>query len=259
MEALPTAKRRAAGMGLHNAADTLGKRRRTQHFEDDGDDESDDEKETTNRKHNRPARGNIGYAAAEKKVMSDALENSVDGVKRYGDKTGRWEDKDEKLEAFNLKEELENGHFDEQGVYVEDKQVLLRNRQRHCTITTRLKLVTSQEQADPRDAWLDDFQERNNGKFAKQDEEVDDEVQRPLSGAEKIERQKELCALLNRGESVAHALKRLRKEKEEFGRLTDLASELLSCGFYNIYQTPKEDMQVLFSVPSQNEMGLSFL
>ena len=26
MEALPTAKRRAAGMGLHNAADTLGKR-----------------------------------------------------------------------------------------------------------------------------------------------------------------------------------------------------------------------------------------
>ena len=253
-EAFPSAKRLQKGMGI----DT-GKKRKTSAFEDDGDDSDDERPDRRKGKHEDVDLGNIGFQQSERKVMEEAMSSGEAGIKRYGDKTGRWEDKDEKLEAFNLKEELQNGHFDEQGVYVEDKQVLLRNRQRHCTTTARLKLVTSQEQADPRDAWLDDFQERNNGKFAKQDEEVDDEVQRPLSGAEKIERQKELCALLNRGESVAHALKRLRKEKEVFGRLTDLASELLSCGFYNIYQTPKEDMQVLFSVPSQNEMGLSFL
>ena len=221
MEALPTAKRRAAGMGLHNAADTLGKRRRTQHFEDDGDDESDDEKETTNRKHNQPDLGNIGYAAAEKKVMSDALENSVDGVKRYGDKSGKWEEKDEKLMPFNLKTEMEDGYFDEEGVYVEHKA----------------------EAVDPRDAWLDDFAERNNGKFAKADAEEEQEEERAMTVAERIERQKEIVALLQPGEDVARAIKRLRAEKATMEKLTDLASDLLNSGMYNIYSETREEIQ----------------
>jgi hypothetical protein len=42
--------------------------------------------------------------------------------------------------------QTDNGYIDEEGVYVEDKK----------------------EKADPRDAWLEDFAERNKGQFAKQ-------------------------------------------------------------------------------------------
>jgi hypothetical protein len=223
--ALPTAKRRAAGLGVHHAGGELGKRRRTQHFEDDGDDESDEERETTNRKHHQPDLGNIGYAAAEKKVMQEALENGIDGVKRYGDKTGKWEEKDEKLMAFNLKQEMEDGYFDEEGVYVENKA----------------------EEADPRDAWLDDFKERNDGKFAKAEEQAaaaaGEEEERAMTAAEKIERQRGIIKLLERGENVAQAIKRLRAEKELMAKLTDLASDLLNAGQYDIYSTAREDMQ----------------
>ena len=58
--ALPTAKRRAAGLGVHHAGGELGKRRRTQHFEDDGDEESDEERETTKRKYHQADLVNIG-------------------------------------------------------------------------------------------------------------------------------------------------------------------------------------------------------
>lgn len=221
--ALPTAKRRAAGLGVHHAGGDMGKRRRTQHFEDDGDEESDEERETTNRKHHQPDLGNIGYAAAEKKVMQEALENGVDGVKRYGDKTGKWEDKDEKLMAFNLKQEMEDGYFDEEGVYVENKA----------------------EVADPRDAWLDDFQERNDGKFAKVQEQAAaaSQEERAMTVAEKVERQREIIELLERGENAAQAIKRLRSQKEAMAKLTDLASELLNAGQYDIYSVAREDLQ----------------
>lgn len=224
--ALPTAKRRAAGLGVHNAGGELGKRRRTQHFEEDGDEESDEERETTNRKHHEPDLGNIGYAAAEKKVMQEALDNGIDGVKRYGDKTGKWEEKDEKLMAFNLKQEMEDGYFDEEGVYVENKA----------------------EKADPRDAWLDDFQERNDGKFAKKAEhaaveEKEEEEERAMTAAEKIERQRAIVELLERGENAAQAIKRLRSQKDVMAKLTDLASELLNAGQYDIYSTAREDLQ----------------
>lgn len=221
--ALPTAKRRAAGLGVHHAGGEMGKRRRTQHFEDDGDDESDEERQTTNRKHHQPDLGNIGYAAAEKKVMQEALENGLDGIKRYGDKTGKWEDKDEKLMAFNLKQEMEDGYFDEEGVYVENKA----------------------EVADPRDAWLDDFQERNDGKFAKVQEQAAaaEQEERAMTVAEKVERQREIIKLLERGENAAQAIKRLRSQKEAMAMLTDLASELLNAGQYDIYSVSREDLQ----------------
>jgi hypothetical protein len=220
-EAFPTAKRRVNGLGV----DT-GKRRKTSAFEDDGDEEEDEAPDRKKSKHDDDTDlGNIGFQQSEKRVMTEAINSGEDGIKKYGDTTGKWEnDDDDKLEAFNLKEEMDNGYFDDEGVYVRNKE----------------------EKADPRDAWLDDFQERHNGKFAEEkQEEPDEEPERPMNSTEKIERQKELCSILTRGENVAMALKRLRKEKETFGRLTDLASELLSAGFFNIFQTPKEDVRAV--------------
>ena len=225
---LPSAKRRATGLGVHNAGGEVGKRRKTQMFEDDGDEESDEELEVKlNPKHHQPDLGNIGYAAAEKKVMEEALENGIDGVKKYGDDTGQWEsEKDEKLMQFNMKDELEEGHFDEQGVYVKNKE----------------------EEVDPRDAWLEDFQERNNGNFAaaaaaSAAAAADEEEERPMTVPEKVERQRALIAILERGENVAQAIKRLRKDKELMDKLTDLASDLLNAGMYDVYSLAREDLQ----------------
>jgi hypothetical protein len=64
-----------------------------------------------------------------------------------------------------------------------------------------------------------------------------------MTSTEKTEMMKELCGLLERGEVVAQALGRLRKDAEAFGRLTDLANELLSAGMFNIYESVREDMQ----------------
>jgi hypothetical protein len=101
-EAFPTAKRRNVGLGID-----MGKRARTSAFEDDGDEDEDDERQDRTRsKYDQPDLGNVGFQQSERKVIDEAVKSGLDGIKRYGDETGRWEEKDEKLEAFNLKEEV---------------------------------------------------------------------------------------------------------------------------------------------------------
>ena len=218
MERLPTSTRHASGLGV--AASELGKRRRAHTFEEDGDEESDEESNQRSTKHDKTDLTNIGFAQSEKSLISDAMGAQEEGIKRYGDETGKWEEDDEKLEPFNLQKEMEDGHFDDEGVYVEN----------------------TKEAADPRDAWLDDFEERNGGKFAKKDASSDEEEDRPPTGAEIVDMKKQLAALLTRGETCAKGLKRLRKEKAQFDTMTELADRLMNSGEYGIYQIPKEDL-----------------
>ena len=212
---LPSAKRHAVGLGV-----SLGKRKMTHAFEEDGD-ESDSEDEEAEgqakkKKGEEQDLGNIGFAQREKQLLDDVMKNQEDGVRTYGTDKGKfseeevkkWEDKDEVLEPFNLKQELEQGRFDDAtGVYVENEK----------------------EETDPRDAWLDDFADRNGGKFAAAAaESEEEEEERKLTAVEIAELKRELAGLLNRGETTAKGLKRLRKDKPKFNTMTELADKLLN-------------------------------
>eukprot|EP01052_Picozoa_sp_SAG31_P011326 SAG31_NODE_639_length_13309_cov_4.008468_3_plen_131_part_00 len=104
---LPTTKRHNVGLGVN-----LGKKRRTHAFEEDGDEEeSDDEVAAAvarkRKKHEKEDLGNIGFAQHEKKLMQNVMSNQEEGVIRYGgEDSGKWEEKDEVLEPFNLKTEV---------------------------------------------------------------------------------------------------------------------------------------------------------
>jgi len=224
--------RHAKGLGIKSSQ--VGKRHRQHHFEEDGSDDDDGDRKSG--KEAKKDLGHLGFAQSENKIMEKVLGAQKGGVMRYGGKdAAKWEDDNEKLEAFNLKEELEEGHINEDGVYVENGSGY------------------AGEQGDPRDAWLEDFQERQGGELSKESKaaaEAEAKALKAMMEAEEAEEQdpgearleaaQKLVEHLLPKESVARALKRLRKEKEKFAVVTDNADKLLGLGIFEIYSQTKE-------------------
>ncbi|CAI5445485.1 unnamed protein product [Caenorhabditis angaria] len=166
-----------------------------------------------------------------------------------------------KITAFNMKEDLEEGHFDETGNFIYDKK-----------------------EKDLQDAWLDgidwstvkkragDQWEGENGK--KDGEDDDDEENAPvtMSDLRKKEIFEQLVELLKPNQTVAKALTELKKKKglsaaeerklrwaakkagksleetdgqKETTKLSGLADELISAGFMDAYEWHKEKIAFL--------------
>eukprot|EP00164_Ancoracysta_twista_P001222 GFYU01001601.1.p1 GENE.GFYU01001601.1~~GFYU01001601.1.p1 ORF type:complete len:438 (-),score=121.21 GFYU01001601.1:242-1489(-) len=153
-----------------------------------------------------------------------------------------------RLEGFNLKQELEDGFFDDGGNYVERRG-----------------------EQEVRDAWLDGYADeygknekdssvnlasigikRRPSAYDESDAETDTEA------VDVHETRKEMIPLLFEGETVLAALRRLgggakgkqnlppslaKASKKKFEKLTECADAMMGTGDYNIYQETKETLQ----------------
>lgn len=162
----------------------------------------------------------------------DRMTSAVEGEEDDGD--DQYNEAGEAMEPFNLREEREEGFFDMNGNFIWRKQ--------------------SQEP----DAWLagldeaqmeEDIGNAASAKRKKDRAEAVDTVTDAMSALSKSE----LCAtaslLMEPGETVLKAIKRLGKhakgeagaaERRKFEKLTELADHLLSRGFVDVYDTRKE-------------------
>ena len=214
-----------------------------------------------------------GGGASDEEVDDLVLQTRADGSKKivnvFGEEDYKKKDIQDlevemgtKMEPFNLKEEMETGHFDEAGHYVE------RN------------FAT--------DAWLEEMDETHQNvlggakkvfrKNPKNEVLNDDEVPQPTE-ADVVKMIKELYEMLGENETVTQALKRLANERrerkqaqeprkkkksnvmadandgfakpiapsrqgneDEFDRLTQLADALLSVGQHSIYSFTRNDL-----------------
>ena len=209
-----------------------GRKRSQRDFEDDGDEDDDEEDEPVDDddddeeaadaaagKAGKAAANATGFKKQEKALLDEALAAQEEAEPPPDDDNNGGV----KLMAFSLKAEQEEGSFDEEGAYTERT-----------------------EQADTRDAWLDDFKERNGGRFAQESAKQAvvpvAELQDATEG-ELLEARRAVAAALQPGESVAAALGRLRGSKAEFDALTEHADAITSSGDYDIYTASKEELE----------------
>ncbi|KAI3429814.1 hypothetical protein D9Q98_010127 [Chlorella vulgaris] len=160
-----------------------------------------------------------------------------------------------KLEAFNLKEEREKGYFDDSGNYVERED--------------------KDAEEDARDAWLQSGEAnvvsdevRRKIQAAQRKAAEDEAAAGPMSATQIARLQFQASQLLQPGESVAAALKRLGGHsrrpakrsrrggdqpsdmaadvshdpaaKEQFNKLTEAAMQLMDAGENDVYSQNKE-------------------
>ncbi|PIC42857.1 hypothetical protein B9Z55_009797 [Caenorhabditis nigoni] len=158
-----------------------------------------------------------------------------------------------KITAFNMKEDEEDGHFDETGNFVFDKK-----------------------EKDIQDAWLDGIDwstvkktagDQWEGDEKKEGDENDESAPATMSDARKKEIFEQLVQLLQPNQSIARALTQLKKKKgltpaeerklryaakaagkefqptdgqKEIAVLSELADELISAGFMDAYEWHRE-------------------
>ncbi|XP_042399329.1 CD2 antigen cytoplasmic tail-binding protein 2 homolog isoform X2 [Zingiber officinale] len=171
-------------------------------------------------------------AKLRNKMREDAvLGDQVDGFSgevQYEDNTN-FEDDGIQIEPFNLKEEREEGYFDDNGNFVEYAK-----------------------QNEIKDAWLDSFEvdAKLAGKFKPKEsaEEAYDDLSSDDFG--KIKRR--IANALQPGETIIQALKRLKGSstdkkakmlettKQIFDQLTEDAMKLMENGEYNVYYEDQE-------------------
>eukprot|EP00112_Aurelia_sp_Birch-Aquarium-sp1_P005063 Seg1574.17 transcript_id=Seg1574.17/GoldUCD/mRNA.D3Y31 product="CD2 antigen cytoplasmic tail-binding protein 2" protein_id=Seg1574.17/GoldUCD/D3Y31 len=168
-------------------------------------------------------------------LNEDDIEGQEDEtIKSYGDI---------KITPFNLKEEMEEGHFDAEGNYIADK-----------------------DNEAIQDQWLDsvDWAKVNQNERAEnqQDWDHDDEGEE-MSNSDKITIMKNIAELLKPGENSLKALRRLgvkksnnkkkqtaevedekvlKENKENLLKLTELANTLLQAGDMEIYNKTVEKL-----------------
>jgi len=150
-----------------------------------------------------------------------------------------------KITPFNLKEEMEEGHFDTEGNYIADKS------------TDYVK-----------DQWLESIDwsrvDENHKKKVSKKTGLDDEIEQ-MNDREKIRVVKDILSILHPGENALIALRRLggskkkgknrlgdnsvhegqevtRKKKEQLLRLTELVDLLLQQGDFEIYSKTFEKL-----------------
>lgn len=152
-----------------------------------------------------------------------------------------------KITPFNMKEEMEEGHFDKDGMY-----------------------IFSKDKNEIRDEWMDniDWQiiKEKSGKEMQQDDESDTELEK----VDLMSIYKQMLVHMKPGETVAKALRRLggnkgkhlsssqrwkakkqkqetedneaAKSKEDFLELTGLADKVLSDGIMEVYEMTYEKL-----------------
>ena len=180
------------------------------------------------------------------KGMDVGLVEDIEQAEEGGYEIGKDVEKEHgiALEAFNLVEERERGYFDDEGNYVER--------------------ATGKEDEGEEDAWLDDGQDkeivdevtrRKIEDRMKEEEEIGD-----LSAVDIARIQYKISKVLQDGESVAVALKRLAgplhrrkgavsaEDKVLFDSLTDYATTLLDAGETDVYSKDREYFQRAASV-----------
>ena len=226
----------------------------------------DDDEGDKERPGNEEDRGRYGDEDEDKAIYErDKVTGHimhVDGEEEYKERDleEREDDMGYKLEPFNLREEMEQGEFDEEGFYMENKR------------------------GQVKDAWLDSVENEPKRRFAskkvKSQAEEDDEEESEEIDSKKIIR--DIVAYLQEGENVNKALMRLSKQKRHekktgkvfieregmnnkekgkekgqdaqerdhqkdpltditqiFDFLTERADRLLSSGYYDAYTAPK--------------------
>nr|XP_029124288.1 LIN1-like protein isoform X2 [Elaeis guineensis] len=135
-----------------------------------------------------------------------------------------------RIEPFNLKQEREEGYFDESGNFVE---------------------YASQHEI--KDAWLDNVEV--DGRFAEKHQEkvTAEEDYQDLSSEDIGKIKRNIANLLQPGETIIQALKRLKGTssggkmsaavKHMFDQLTEDAMKLMENGEYNVYHEEREIFQ----------------
>jgi len=160
--------------------------------------------------------------------------NRITRVSGEEDDTGEWSDNDGnvEIEPFNLKKEQEEGYFDVNGHYVENR------------FKTGVK-----------DAWLDEYDEKWAKQFrakeakAASEAKLDDDL--PLPPLDKSQLKSSIIELLNPRETVTSALKRYsgrgqdkrQKDIAKFDRLTENADFLLAAGYTDVYSAKREKLE----------------
>ncbi|KAF0685660.1 Aste57867_22496 [Aphanomyces stellatus] len=184
----------------------------------DSDDDDGVEENKADEPKKRPARRDHRIQEGEEDERPDMPQYAEEGVR---------------MMAFNLKEDREDGHFDESGNFVWAKE----------------------DQAVQEDAWLEDVsaetmegaeRARIMREEAKSEEEETWTERRAISV---------FMEVLEDGETVLKALKRLGKKKKgakgpeqtpdmkrEFNELTEASDFLMRQGKTEVYHTPKEEL-----------------
>lgn len=130
------------------------------------------------------------------------------------------------ITPFNMKDELEDGHFDRDGNFIFDRQ--------------------GKKSEEMRDAWLDNIDWSDIRKSSKEekaaaenDSDDDDSVMQPDA---LIELYKGMLSLMCSGESVAKSIRRLGSaaSKADVEKLTGFADRLVGEGHYDLYEWTHE-------------------
>lgn len=192
------------------------------------------------------------------------------------------------IEPFNMRRENTEGHFDEDGMYIEHKEDMKKLRDAWLDTVDQGHATAK---IDPKDVnKLSDEQKRLMDtalvyeKITNDDEEEVGEMEPPIARIDVRPFVYELCVTLQPQETPSEAMRRLKKGGETDGtftirkkrktekgdaqpvsapsaasttkapldRVTELCDVLLQQGMYDIYTTPREDLATLLMVPAES-------
>lgn len=184
------------------------------------------------------------------------------------------------ITPFNLKEEMEEGHFDSEGNYFIKKETQIRDnwldnidwvRIKEQPFKKKKKGLSAKRKrrvGDEDEAEEEKKREEQQGDEDKEEEEEEEEqpVEDPLASFTQHQLTEAVLELLQPGETVAAALRRLgglgskkksklrddaepteetKRDADKLDRLTALADRLVASGMYEIYQQTYEKLTYL--------------
>lgn len=213
----------------------------------DGDERGDNEEEEEEKEKKHTLDSDEELEDDHRKLDMRKIEGQEDSTLDFDGST--------KITAFNMKEDLEDGHFDETGNFIFDKK-----------------------EKEIKDAWLDDIdwttvKEKAGDQWELSNDHDDDGAPAPvLNDARRREIFAELISLVKPNQTVAKALTELKKAKgltaaeerklrwkakkegvamaetdsqKETKLISGLADELITAGHMDVYEWTREKLQFL--------------
>lgn len=156
---------------------------------------------------------------SEKYNLDNELEGEEEGIAR--------QEEDIKITPFNMKEELEEGHIDKNGMYIFHKQ-----------------------KGEVRDNWLDQIDSVKV--HEKKVEQQDQKQETPVKDFDAVQTYKDIINLMQGEETVQKAIQRLGKksketkdpaDKEVMMKLISLADSMIDAGDMDIYGRTVSQLQ----------------
>ncbi|RKP22200.1 hypothetical protein ROZALSC1DRAFT_26441 [Rozella allomycis CSF55] len=161
----------------------------------------------------------------EEKESKTVEEHKFSIHREYEESKGvdEYDENGTKIDAFNLDEEMEQGYFDDAGMYVEKK-----------------------DQNKDKDNWLQGItrEDIQKAKLAKEKrEKKNKETEAPKISIEEL--YKKLFELVEPGQSIPKAMKafKKKKQKEKLDLMTDICSQFIDKGIYSIYEETYESLE----------------